>query len=308
MKTNKGFKGIVVPILTPLRPNGKVDDNSLRNLVNYLIENGVHGIWVSGTTGEFAHLSDSERIHSMEVVVDVVGSRVPVIGNISCGGTDLSIDMGLAVKDLGLDGLALTPPFYYPTSQDELINHYKKASDKLGSPLWVYNIPQTVKTPVNPETVLTLAMDNVVIGIKDSSGQGESLAQLNTLCQQNQIKLYNFIGSAFRVSRTRGVGVDGSIPGLANLVPKIYSKAFEAGQTGIEQTIQKYDSLILASNKISLFAQKGSPYRRTFASMKAALKLMDIIEYDSMSMPFEPLSHEEKSGLTEFLIELDLMR
>jgi len=307
VKTNKEFKGIIVPILTPLRPNGKVDDSSLRSLVNYLIENGVHGIWVSGTTGEFAHLSDSERIHSMEVVVEVVANRVPVIGNISCGGTDLSIDMGLAVKDLGLDGLALTPPFYYPTSQDELIIHYRRTADKLGSPLWVYNIPQTVKTPVNPETILVLAMEKVVVGIKDSSGQGESLAQLNALCQQNKIKLYNFIGSAFRVTRTRGVGVDGSIPGIANLVPGIYSKAYEAGQSGIDETIRKYDSQILTSNRISLFAHKGSPNRRTFASMKAALKLMGIIEYDSMSMPFESLSDEEKSGLAEFLIELGLM-
>jgi len=308
VKADKGFKGIIVPILTPLTPTGEVDDSSLRNLVNYLIENGVHGIWVSGTTGEFAHLSDSERIHSMEVVIDVVANRVPVIGNISCAGTNLSIDMGLAVKDLGLDGLALTPPFYYPTSQDELVGHYKRASDKLGSPLWVYNIPQTVKTTVSPETVLALAMEKVVIGIKDSSGQGESLAQLNILCQQNKIKLYNFIGSAFRVTTTKGVGVDGSIPGIANLVPKIYSEAYEAGLVGVEETIKKYDRKILTSNRITSFAQKGSPNRRTFASMKAALKLMGIIEYDSMSMPFESLSKEEKIGLTEFLIELGLMR
>ena len=83
------IRGVVVPILTPLNPNETVDTNSLRRLVNYLIDNGIHGIWVSGTTGEFAALSDQQRLISIETVVDEVAGRIPVIGNISGASTQL---------------------------------------------------------------------------------------------------------------------------------------------------------------------------------------------------------------------------
>jgi 4-hydroxy-tetrahydrodipicolinate synthase len=306
MTDDKKFRGIIVPILTPLTPDEKVDKSSLRRLVNYLIDNGVHGIWASGTTGEFAHLPDSERIVSMEVVVDEVAGRVPVIGNISCGGTELSVNLGLAVQEIGLDGVALTPPYYYPNSQEELLDHYRYAQDRIGLPLWVYNIPVTVKTAVAPGTVAQLAGEGMVVGIKDSSGHGENLAQLNSLCRQGGIKLHNFIGSAFRVTTARGVGVDGAIPGIANLAPAIYSKAFEAGESGDADTIREHDEKVMACGKINSFARGGSPNRVTFAAMKAALKMMGVLEHDTMSRPFKPFSDEEKEGLPEFIESLGL--
>ena len=78
--TDTDIKGVIVPMLTPLNPDETVDVPSLRRLVNYLIDNGVHGIWASGTTGEFANLPDSERLKGIEATVDEVAGRVPVIG------------------------------------------------------------------------------------------------------------------------------------------------------------------------------------------------------------------------------------
>ena len=151
--TDKQIQGVIVPMLTPLNPDETVDVPSLRSLVNYLIDNGVHGIWASGTTGEFANLPDSERIRSMEAVVDEVAGRVPVIGNISSTSTQMSVSLAQEVSELGMDGIALTPPYYYPDSQDELMDHYRYTRDSVGVPLWVYNIPQTVKTAVEPSTI-----------------------------------------------------------------------------------------------------------------------------------------------------------
>ena len=229
---DKEFKGVIIPVLTPIKPDETVDVESLRRLVNYLIDNGVHGIWASGTTGEFSNLSDRERVISMETVVEAVDGRVPVIGNVSGGSTQLSIDLARSVLESGLDALAVTPPYYYPNAQDEVADHYRHIVDQIGRPVWVYNIPQTVKTAVEPGVVATLASEGAVVGIKDSSGTGELLALLNVLCEQGDISLHRFLGTTWRITSTDGVGVHGVIPGGGNLIPKISAKAWEAGIAG----------------------------------------------------------------------------
>ena len=139
--------------------------------------------------------------------------RVPVIGNISSASTRLSVSLANEVRELGMDGIALTPPYYYPDSQDELLDHYRHVQDSVGMPLWVYNIPQTVKTAVDPGTIATLAAEGTVVGVKDSSGAGELLAQLNVLCEQGEISLLRFLGTVFRTTSAGSVGVHGVIPG-----------------------------------------------------------------------------------------------
>ena len=197
--TNNRITGVIVPVLTPLMPDEKVDTASLRRLVNYLIENGVHGIWAAGTTAEFAALNDKQRLIAIETVVDEVGGRVPVIGNVSASSTQLAVDLALSVQEWGLDGIAATPPYYYPCAQDELLEHYRYIKERVGLPLWVYNIPVTVKTVVEPGTIAQLASEGTVAGVKDSSGAGELLAHLNVLCAQGGFELYRFLGSVFRI-------------------------------------------------------------------------------------------------------------
>ena len=300
------IKGVIVPMLTPLNPDESVDIASLRSLVNYLIDNGVHGIWASGTTGEFANLPDSERVRSMEAVVDEVAGRVPVIGNISSASTQMSITLAQQVAELGMDGIALTPPYYYPDSQDELMDHYRYTRDRVGLPLWVYNIPQTVKTAVEPGTIAALAAEGTVVGVKDSSGAGELLAQLNVLCDQGEISLLRFLGTVFRVTSAGSVGVNGVIPGIANLVPGVCARGWEAGEAGDSDTVRECNAQLLKAQKVGAVAQGGGANAASFGGMKAALKQMGVIEHDITSRPFRPLTDEEKAQIPPILEELGL--
>ncbi len=305
--TTKDIRGVIVPILTPLNSDESVDTASLRRLVNYLIDNGVHGIWVSGTTGEFAALSDRERIVSIETVVDEVAGRVPIIGNVSQPSTQLSIELALAVRESGLDGIAVTPPYYYPNAQDEILDHYRHIKDRVGAPLWVYNIPVTVKTAVAPGTVAMLAGEGAVVGIKDSSGAGELLAELNVLCEQGNLDLLRFLGTVFRTTRAGSVGVHGVIPGIANLVPAIASRGWEAGEAGNTDTVRECDAKLLIANGISRIAKGGGANAASFSAMKSSLKLMGILESDTVSRPLRPLTDDEKSELPAILQKLDLL-
>ncbi len=304
--TEKRIEGVIVPMLTPLNPDETVDIPSLRSLVNYLIDNGVHGIWVSGTTGEFANLPDSERVRSMEAVVDEVGGRTPVIGNISSVSTQMSISLAQQVSELGLDGIALTPPYYYPDSQDELMDHYRYTRDSVGTPLWVYNIPQTVKTAVEPGTIAALAAEGTVVGVKDSSGAGELLAQLNVLCDQGEISLLRFLGTVFRVTSAGSVGAHGVIPGIANLVPAVCARGWEAGEAGDADTVRECNGMLMKAQKVGAVARGGGANAASFGGMKAALKQMGVIEHDVTSRPFRPLTDEEKEQIPPILDELGL--
>ena len=303
----KEIRGVMVPILTPLNADESVDIASLRRLVNYLLDNGVHGIWASGTTGEFASLPDRECIVSMETVVDEVAGRVPIIGNVSGASTRLSLDKALAVQESGLDGIAATPPYYYPNSQDELLDHYRYLRDRAGLPLWVYNIPQTVKTAVAPGTISKLAGEDVVVGVKDSSGAGEWLAELNVLCDQGGVELYRFLGTMFRVTSSGATGAHGVIPGIANLVPAIASRGWEAGERGDVETLRECEQGLALARKVPGLAKGGSQNAATLASMKSALKLMGVIDHDTVTRPLRPLSDDEKGQLRPILKELGLL-
>jgi 4-hydroxy-tetrahydrodipicolinate synthase len=303
---DKEIRGVIVPILTPLNNDETVDVPSLRRLVNYLIDSGAHGIWVSGTTGEFANLSDEQRLISIETVVDEVAGRVPIIGNVSGASTQLSLNMALAVQEMGLDGVAVTPPYYYPNAQDELLDHYRYISDRSGVPLWVYNIPSTVKTAITPGTVATLASEGAVVGIKDSSGAGELLAELNILCEQGDLKLMRFLGTVFRITVAGGVGVDGVIPGLANLAANASARGWEAGEAGDAATVRECNAKLLIAGKIATLAKGGGANAASFAAMKSALKMMGVLDNDTVSRPLRPLTEDEKKGIPAILEELGL--
>ena len=300
------FRGVIVPILTPLNSDETVDTHSLRRLVNYLLDNGVHGIWVSGTTGEFGALSDQQRLISIETVVDEVAGRVPIIGNVSGASTQLSLNMAVAVQEMGLDGVAVTPPYYYPNAQDELLDHYRYIRDQAGVPLWVYNIPQTVKTAVAPSTIATLASEGAVVGVKDSSGAGEMLAELNVLCQQSDLKLLRFLGTVFRVSSARSVGADGVIPGIANLVPRACAQGWEAGEAGDVETVKACDAQLITAGKVAQLAKGGGATAASFSGMKSALKIMGVLDNDAVTRPMRGMTDTEKKGIPAILSELGL--
>ena len=303
---NNRTKGVIVPILTPLTRDEKVDHVSLRRLTSYLIDNGVHGIWAGGTTGEFAALTEELRIASIETVVDEVSGRVPVIGNVSAPGTQLAVNLALSVQETGLQGIAATPPYYHPCAQDELLVHYRYIRERVGLPLWVYNIPSTVKTVVEPATIAQLAAEGSVVGVKDSSGSGEPLAQLTFLCEQGGIQLYRFIGTVFRVATTGAIGAHGVIPSLSNLVPAVVAKAWEAGEKGDTESARAHMAQLIVAMKIQRLAKGGGPVAATISALKSALKAMGVIDHDYVTRPLRPLTEEEKEPIPAILQELGL--
>lgn len=305
--TGKEFKGVVVPTVTPLTPDEKVDTTSLRRLVSYLIDSGVHGIWAAGTTGEFAALEDKQRLIAIETTVDEVDGRVPVIGNVSAAGTKVAAKMAQDLQESSVDGVAATPPYYYNHDQGELIDHFRTIKESSAAPVWIYNFPAMTKLTMEPATIARLATEGTIVGMKDSSGAGEALAELVVLCEEGHIEMYRFIGSVYRTATTKGVGAHGVIPGVANVAAASLSKAWEAGEAGDQTAASEHLANVIKAQKISRLAKAGGGNAATASGIKSALKIMGIIDHDTVTSPMRSLSDDEKEQIPGILREVGLL-
>ena len=221
--------------------------------------------------------------------------------------TQTSINLGLSAKDLQIDGFACTPPYYYDCAQDEILDHYRHISSKLGPNIWIYNIPQNVKSTVSPLTVASLAEEKLVIGIKDSSGHGESIAQLNNLCESKSLSLFRFIGSTYRITSTSKLGIHGVIPGIANLIPQICSSGWQAGEENNSKIIKQSNLKISIAQKLLSFSKGRSSTAASFSGIKSALKHIGIIKYETISKPLKGLTKEEQKQIPDLLKTLGLI-
>jgi len=303
---NEMYRGITPPALTPFTPDERVDRASLTRLINYMIDNGIHGIWATGTTGEFATMKDKERVIALETIVEATAGRVPVVACVADASTERTVDMALAVKDLGVDSIAATPPYYFANSPDELLAHYRYIREKVDMPLFIYSIPQTVKVAVPPDVTAQLAKEGTVIGIKDSSGAGELLADLVMRCKKENIDLRIFLGTRMLIATCKHVGSHGAIAGAANVMPEAAVKAWEAGERDDMEEAIKWDRKLDLLSKIGRLAKGGSPTAANLAGMKAALKAMGIIEHDTVTRPLRQFTEEEKKGIPAILAEMGL--
>ena len=296
------IRGVMVPIVTPLTPAGEVDAGSLRRLVNYLLDNGVHGIWAAGTTGEFAALGERARRQVIETVADQVAGRVPVIGNVSAASTAAAIGAARAVRGMPLAGIAATPPFFYTHSQEELLDHFRAIAEAGGQPLWVYNIPSMVKLTVDAATTVQLADEGTVVGIKDSSDAGEAFAELVMRCRMRDIDPYRFVGTTWRTSMA-GIGAHGVIPSIANLSPASVSGEWEEGERCNQDAALRHHATTLGAVRIT---DLGSGLSGRFAALKTALKLLGVIDHDTLTAPMRPLTDEQKASIPDLLNKIGL--
>ena len=170
------LKGIITPILTPMKEDESINTEELRNQIERLIAGGVHGIFPFGTNGEGYILSETEKVEVLEITIDQVKGRVPVYAGSGCISTADTIRMSKKAEELGADVLSIITPSFAVASQKELYDHYVEVAKHVDTPIVLYNIPARTGNKLLPETVAKLAKDvDIIVGAKDSSGDWENL-------------------------------------------------------------------------------------------------------------------------------------
>ena len=299
------YRGIIPPILTPVQPDGQVDLLSLTRLTNWLIREGVHGIWACGTTGEFPCFDADERENVVGTCAEAAMGRVPLVANISDCSTRLAIEHGLRALRAGADAVALTPPYYYSNTQEELLTHYRVVRDAVDAPLFVYNIPSTVKVKVEVESIVTLAAEGTVVGIKDSQNDLDFARTLSMAANERGVPLRLFLGTRSLIDAALLVGAHGCIPGIANVVPRACLDAYEAAARGDFPVALRAQQRVVDALAITRVV-RGSAQAAGMGGMKAALKAMGVIASSNVALPLASPTGEDEARITGIARNLGL--
>jgi dihydrodipicolinate synthase/N-acetylneuraminate lyase len=225
------FAGIMPPLVTPLTEDGQLDEPGLRRFVEYVVGGGVHGVVVLGSSGEAALLHPDVRRRVVEVAVEAANGRAPVIAGTGEPGTALAVESTRFARQAGAAAAIVVPPYYYNLDQEAVKRHYRAVREDGGLPVLAYHIPGLTKVPVQSDTLLALAEEGTLCGVKDSAGDfayyqravdgTRHLPEFAALQGSDQ---FLFAGLAY--------GGDGAISVISQVAPRVMVALYGAGKAG----------------------------------------------------------------------------
>ncbi|MER5913423.1 dihydrodipicolinate synthase family protein [Streptomyces sp. NPDC001982] len=303
--------GVVPPVCTPLTPDREVDVASLIGLVDHLVEGGVHGLFVLGSTSEVAYLTDRQRRLVTETVAAHVAGQLPVLAGVIDMTTPRVLEHVAAATAAGADAVVATAPFYTRTHPSEIARHYRLIAARSGVPVVAYDIPSAVHTKLPAELVLELASDGALAGLKDSSGDLAAFREVVTGAGNlpGTSGFAVLTGSELVVDAALALGADGAVPGLANVDPHGYVRLYRLCRAGDWTGARAEQERLCA---LFGMVRVGDPARMggsssALGAFKAALHLRGVIDCPATAEPQVPLSAEETERVGKFLAAAGLL-
>lgn len=291
-KISEKFRGIIIPIVTPLTKAERLDEDAFKRLLERAVSSGVHGIFICGSMGEYPALVDEEKLNVIEKACHFVDGKTVLMANISDSSEKRVIQNIKRIEKLPIDCYVATCPFYFIYSQKELEVFFHNIADYCNKPILLYDIPDFVNQKLTPELVHSLINHPNILGIKDSSGNFSDLNQL--LLRRNSNSLI-YQGSTEMSYTSLVLGCDGLIPGLANLLPKTFVQLYQLVQN---KEFLEAKRLQLLINKIN---QKIVQINWMSAT-KYALSILDLCS-PFVTAPFQELNKDQKSAVQKILSE-----
>ena len=284
------FTGVLPAVVTPFR-NGAVDEEGLRQLIEFHLENGVHGIVPCGTTGESATLSHDEHERVVEIAGDQVKGRVPVVAGTGSNNTAEAIALTAHAKKVGADGVLMISPYYNKPTQEGIYQHYKKVAEEVDIPIIIYNIPGRTASNIEPETFARLAETKNIVGVKEASGSMKQITEIIRLCGD---ELTVLSGEDFLTYPLMSVGGKGVICVVANIVPQDMADLCNLLLAGdFDKSRELYYRLLPLCH--SMFIETNP------APIKAALAMMGKISSAEVRLPLAPMSEANQGKLRKEL-------
>ncbi len=295
------LKGIIPPLVTPLTDNVTLDIDGLERLIEHTLSGGVHGIFILGTTGEFAGLSYKLRKELIERTCQQVKGRVPVLVGITDSAYVESLNLAHIAVDSGADAVVLAPPYYFASGQPELLEYLQRIMVQMPLPLFIYNMPVHTKVVFDPETVKVAADIPGIIGMKDSSSNLAYFKQVQFALRHREDFTF-MIGPEEFMAEFVLTGGHGGVNGGANMFPKLYVELYNASlNRDFEKIARLQKKVMQISTGIYKVGHYGSSYLK---GLKCALSVMGICS-DFMAEPFHRFNQPERDRVAEMLEQLD---
>ncbi|MBT2384706.1 dihydrodipicolinate synthase family protein [Streptomyces sp. ISL-11] len=303
--------GVVPPVCTPLTASGDVDARSLTSLVEYLLGAGADALFVLGTSGEAAFLDDGQRATVLRVAVEAVGGRVPVLAGVIDMTTARVLDHARTARALGADALVATAPFYTGTDPAETAGHFRRVRAGVDLPLIAYDIPSAVHTKLDAATLLALAEDGTLAGLKDSSGDLGALRRLLVALRGRGLDRAFAVltGSELTVDAALLAGAHGVVPGLGNVDPAGYVRLYahaRAGRWAEAAAEQDRLAALFALTEARDPAESGAG-TSPVGGFKAALRLLGVIDSRATAAPRTPLPDAALGSVRALLVQAGLL-
>ncbi len=222
------FSGCLVAMITPFR-DGKIDEPGLRRLVDFHLENGTDGLVPCGTTGESVSMTEEEQLRVIEIVVETVNKRIPVIAGTGTNSTAKTIKMTRKAKEVGADAALVVTPYYNKPTQQGLYLHFEAIAKETDLPLVLYNVPSRTSVNMLPETVARLAKIPTVVAVKEASGSMDQVSQIVQSCRADFAVLSGDDSLTLPMLSLGGTGV---ISVVGNIAPAPMSEMVGAYRAG----------------------------------------------------------------------------
>ncbi|NOX67923.1 MAG: 4-hydroxy-tetrahydrodipicolinate synthase [Gammaproteobacteria bacterium] len=287
--------GSLVALITPFH-NDELDEDALRRLVRWHIEQGTHGIVAVGTTGESATLTEKEHCRVIELVVEEAAGRLPVVAGAGSNNTREAIFYGESAQDLGADATLHVAGYYNRPSQEGLFRHFEAVHEASSIPIIVYNIPPRAIVDISPETMARIAALPRVAGVKDATGDLTRPIRERLLIDGDFVFLSGEDGTAVSYNVAGG---NGCISVTANVAPALCSRLQNACTNGDYTTAAAIQERLMPLH-LALF-DEPSP-----AGIKYAVSLLDRCE-DNCRLPIVPLTKSTRHAIRGAMEILELI-
>ncbi len=296
------LRGIIPPVVTPLLDDNELDEKGTENLINHILEGGVHGIFLLGTTGEATSLRYKVREKFVKLACRLVNKKVPVLVGITDTSFDGSVEMAHVCKDAGADMVVVAPPYYFPISQQEMRCYLDDLVPCLPLPFLLYNMPSHTKLHMSVKTV-EHAKALGALGVKDSSGDMQYLLSLiDTFRDSPDFSVIT--GTEIFIPETILQGGHGAIAGGANMFPRLFVDYYQAA---VEKDWVKIDFLRRIVLKIyNTIYNVGTFTSRYTVGTKCALAALEICS-DYVAHPLRQFSYADRNTIENYVEEIKEM-
>jgi len=297
-----GFRGIFPPTVTFFKDDGSLDSDANRKHSDFLIANGVHGLFVLGTTGEFMHMNLKEREQHAAETVQHVNGRVPVIIGTGTCSTRETIRLSRHAQGIGADAIAVITPYFWTLSEREVVGHLSSVANAVDIPILIYNFPAYTNFNVSSETLAALVREHGnIAGVKDSIDSLEQIRQRVEIVKAVNAEFSVLSGSDGHVLNVLQLDGDGCVPATANIAPRRHVDVFNAFEAGDHARALALLPAVL--DCLDLFRVHGSFH----SVVKDAMAIAGVAASSAARQPALPLTADNRARLREVMVRADLI-
>ncbi|MFG2589685.1 dihydrodipicolinate synthase family protein [Streptomyces sp. NPDC048438] len=294
--------GIIAPTVLPMNAKGSLARSSLECHLTGLIEAGVHGLWINGTTGEFHALDAGERALAVTVAAETAGGRLPVIAHVGDTATAVTVRHARAAIDAGADEVAVIAPYFANYGREELRDHYRAVAEAVGFPVLAYHMPQLTRCSLTVECVIDLTREGVLCGIKDSAGDMTWLRRLLRRAGGQGVDVRCFAGGSSLTDLSLYAGAVGATSSLANVTPRLLVNLYDAARAGDWPYARMLQEQLEDLLELMRAARHEPTLLALVSTFKFVLAALGRIDEAHAAVPLARLDDEERRKLTATVV------